>query len=183
MALLTNTIMNGIDHMAHFLLLFSMLFCFLAFMAHWMFGPDLDIFQTFPQTISEQVRILFGEYLVAGAGMKNLYGPMFGIYVLYFITFMFVVSWTLLNFFLAIVVDAFVIVKEEISGASIHRNFFCDIIDCIKTPFFFSKKRWPDSKALLVALTKHQRFNKDGTRKTAKENSAEEAETGDDSSE
>merc|ERR1719359_1207753 len=91
MALLTNTIKSGIDHMLHFLLLFAILFCFLAFMAHWMFGPDLDIFQTFPQTISEQVRILFGEYLVAGEGMKSLTGTIFGIYILYFITFMFIV--------------------------------------------------------------------------------------------
>lgn len=183
MALLTNTIMNGIDHMAHFLLLFAILFCFLAFMAHWMFGPDLDIFQTFPQTISEQVRILFGEYLVAGEGMRNLYGPMFGIYVLYFITFMFVVSWTLLNFFLAIVVDAFVIVKEDISGASIHRNFFCDVMDCVWTPMLLRKKHWGDSKSLLQALEKFQQYKKDGTRKTNKEISAELAESGDDSTE
>jgi hypothetical protein len=171
MALLTNTIKNGIDHMFHFLLLFAILFCFLAFMAHWMFGPDLDIFQTFPQTISEQVRILFGEYLVAGEGMKNLYGPMFGIYVLYFITFMFVVSWTLLNFFLAIVVDAFVIVKEEISGANIHRNFFLDVYDCMVTPLQLKKNHWPDSKTLLKALDQFQRHNKDGSRKTFMENS------------
>lgn len=173
MALLTDTIKCGIDHMLHFLLLFSILFCFLAFMAHWMFGPDLDIFQTFPQTISEQVRILFGEYLVAGEGMKNLYGPMFGIYVLYFITFMFVVSWTLLNFFLAIVVDAFVIVKEEISGASVHRNFFVDVYDCMYTPMLFKKHHWPAAKTVLKALEQHQRFNKDGSRKTFKENSAD----------
>lgn len=183
MAVLTHTIQNGLDHMVHFLLLFSILFGFLAFMAHWMFGPDLDIFQTMMQTISEQVRILFGEYLVAGEGMKNLSGRVFGIYVLYFITFMFIVSWTLLNFFLAIVVDAFVIVKEEIGGAGVHKNFFVDVVDAFMVFFHYRTHRWPSYKKLKTALDKVQRYHKDGTRKTAKENSIEEEETADPSCE
>jgi hypothetical protein len=127
--------------------------------------------------------MLFGEFLVAGEGMRSLTGTIFGIYILYFITFMFIVSWTLLNFFLAIVVDAFVIVKEDISSADIHSNFFVDLLDACKTPLFFSKRKWPDHRALQAALWKVQRHKKDGARMTSKENNTESHETGDDSHE
>ena len=50
---------------------------------------------------------------------------------------------------MAIVVDAFVIVKEDLSGADIHNNFFLDVFDAIKTPGYLSKQKWPDQEACL----------------------------------
>ena len=113
MAVLTSTMMKCLDYMFHFLLLFFVLFLVLAFMSFWMFRESLSGFQDFGTTLESQIRLLCGAFIIADE-VEERQGDMHARYWLYALTFLIVAFLTLLNFFPAIVVDAFVMVQELI---------------------------------------------------------------------
>merc|ERR1719356_1458606 len=90
--------------MFHFFLLFSFLFLMLGFMASWMLGGEVETFNSFGASMAAQGKMLFGEWIYAD-NADELYGSMVIMYWIYAITFMLVLFFSLLNFFLAIVLE------------------------------------------------------------------------------
>lgn len=125
MAVLTDTIYGAGIHLIHFVIIFAALFLMLGWMAHWMFGDYIQGFSTFSKTMETQVRIFFGEFIYAD-GAELLSDRMSSAYWTYAATFMAVIFLTLLNFFLAIIVDAFCDVKEKLGKHPLISGFFTD---------------------------------------------------------
>ena len=105
MAVLTNSFSKRIDLMVHVFIVFLVPFFMRAFMAYWLFGQLVAVFQDWGTTIESQARMIFGTFLLPD-GAEHLYGKQRAMYWLYALTFLLVMIFTLLNFFLAIVVVA-----------------------------------------------------------------------------
>lgn len=147
MAVLTETVARAASSICHFLALFGMLYIMLAFMAHWMLGPEIPEFGTFGETIKSQLRVTFGEFLKASR-VDKLDGSTAVMYWIFAITFMVVIWLTLLNFFLAIIVDAFVSVKED-NADSVAQSFPADLFGLARTWYQRRRWKWPPRGALL----------------------------------
>ncbi|CAE7708978.1 pkd2, partial [Symbiodinium pilosum] len=150
-AMLTKTVKGALLNMLHFFLVFTILFLMLAFMAHFLLGGQIQLFGTFGGSCETQVRMLFGEFIFVD-GAENLSGLSLAMYWLYAASFMLIVFFTLLNFFLAIVVDAFVAVKDEYDKLFCTYNFCYDlgtIPRCVYTHF---KLKLPGRKPFIKYL-------------------------------
>lgn len=98
--------------LAHFVLVCGMVFVGYAMMAHLIFGNNIQAFSSFGTSIDTCFEILLGEISVnaelrALTGLQGLAGTLF------FWSFELLVFMVLLNFLLAIIVDAFSEVKEN----------------------------------------------------------------------
>jgi len=151
MGVLTATVYRALDQTFHFLLLFSVLFLMLGFMAHWMLGEILEEFGSFNEALISQSRMVFGEFIQASRA-PELQGSMKAMYWIYAATFMLVVWMTLLNFILAIVVDAFVDVKGDNAEKVFVRNFILDFCGTFYTTSLSYKRQWPSLKDLIDFL-------------------------------
>merc|ERR1719326_2460177 len=100
MAVLYRTVMQAMSEMIHFLLLFAALFVFLAYLAYFQFGDQVNEYSTFPGALISQVKMVFGEFIYVEIS-NNLEGSQFYLYWIYVITFTLIAFWILLNFFLA----------------------------------------------------------------------------------
>merc|ERR1740121_1092788 len=141
MALLTQTIYKAGNNIIHFMMLFSTLFVMLAFMAHWILGTQIPAFGTFGDALSSQGRMLFGEFIYA-PGAENLHTTDMILYWSYAFTFMLLMFFTLLNFFLGIVVDAFADVKEGNSSLKTIRGFVTDCLLTLRSSFHTKAHHW-----------------------------------------
>lgn len=82
-----------------------------------------------------------------------LSGSALVMYWLYAVSFMLIVFFTLLNFFLAIIVDAFVDVKNESGQLRCTQSFFTDLASMAVSLRFQRKYKLPPRKALVKYLT------------------------------
>mmetsp|Transcript_49377 Transcript_49377/g.115461 ORF Transcript_49377/g.115461 Transcript_49377/m.115461 type:complete len:905 (-) Transcript_49377:40-2754(-) len=147
MAVLTDTIFKAFWNILHFLALFTILFLMLAFMAHWMLGEHITEFGTFGKTLETQAQMIYGEFIYAEEA-EYLYDSHVVMYWLYAITFMLVIYFTLLNFFLAIIVDAFADVKKKNEALHTVHTFAYDIVELWATMLQSHRHRWPKRQAL-----------------------------------
>eukprot|EP00746_Dinoflagellata_sp_MGD_P157640 gnl/MRDRNA2_/MRDRNA2_86268_c0_seq1.p1 gnl/MRDRNA2_/MRDRNA2_86268_c0~~gnl/MRDRNA2_/MRDRNA2_86268_c0_seq1.p1 ORF type:complete len:424 (-),score=81.67 gnl/MRDRNA2_/MRDRNA2_86268_c0_seq1:394-1590(-) len=152
MSTLTQTVTKAMDNILHFAAVFLSLFMMLAYMGHWMLGEDIRGFRTMGSTIATQIKMLFGEFIYA-EGAETLSGVMQAMYWVYAITFMLIVVFTLLNFFLAIVVDSFIRVKEELENVYVtEQSFLYDSCDVVASFFQYRKHGWPKRSVILTFL-------------------------------
>ncbi|CAK0852680.1 unnamed protein product [Prorocentrum cordatum] len=152
LGVLTSTISRAAGHLANFLILFWLTFLSLAFVAHWMLGEYVPAFSTFGGAVESQARMLYGEFIYAG-GAEFLTSGYTAVYWLYAGTYMCVVFFLLLNFFLAIIVDAFVDVKSgfETSPAILH-GFLTDLLWVTAAALRWRRGRWPPRSKILEVL-------------------------------
>ncbi|CAL1160030.1 unnamed protein product [Cladocopium goreaui] len=151
-AMLTSTVQKALYNMMHFFFVFAILFLMLAFMANFLLGGRIHIFGTFGSACSAQVRMLFGEFIYAD-GVEVLSGTALVMYWLYAVSFMLIVFFTLLNFFLAIIVDAFVEVKDNCSQLRCTQSFFEDLCSMAGTLYLQRRYKLPASKRLVKFLS------------------------------
>jgi len=152
MGALTSTLIKAVSNLVHFLGVFLCVYCMLAFMAFWMLGDYIHEFRTYADALKSQIRILFGEYIHAeNAG--DLDSRMECMYWIYAITFMFVVFFTLLNFFLAIVVDGFMAVKQDEEDNVTEMSFMSDYIDSILSFWVYRWRGWPAHSECVATLS------------------------------
>jgi len=100
--------------LAHFILVAGMVFCGYAMMAHLIFGNNIEGFRSFGSSLDTCFEILLGEIGVNSelrvlTGLQGIAGTLF------FWSFELLVYLVLLNFLLAIIVDAFSEIKENTS--------------------------------------------------------------------
>mmetsp|Transcript_18300 Transcript_18300/g.57377 ORF Transcript_18300/g.57377 Transcript_18300/m.57377 type:complete len:610 (+) Transcript_18300:378-2207(+) len=153
MAVLTATVRTALSNLGHFAVLFSFLYLMLGFMAHWMLGPHLKEFGTMSNTVRSQARMLAGEFIQANQA-EALRGQMLAMYWLYAMTFLLVMVWTLMNFFLAIIVDAFVEIRERNSKCSAARDLVTDLVSVWWARVLSWRCGWPKRRALLKYFNK-----------------------------
>jgi len=151
MAVLTATVTGALNNLMHFMLLFIILFLMLAFMAHWMLGEYIKEFGTFGTTILSQMQMFFGEFIKA-EDTDELHGVMLLMYWVYAWTFIVIVVLLLLNFLLAIVVDAFVEVKDNFKDKLFMADLATDTLRVTWTTLVSIRRRWPSHKRLVKYL-------------------------------
>lgn len=148
MGTLTATVFRAMDNIVHFLILFFTLFIMMAFMAHWSLGESIDAFGTFGDAVMNQGRMIYGAFIFA-PGAENLHGTSTMFYWLYAIVFMLVMFFTLLNFFLAIIVDSFVEVKGENAKTVVVKGFFPDLCHVVRQRLKARRCSWPHNRQIL----------------------------------
>jgi len=148
MAVLTSTVAKCLNNLLHFALLFIVIFLMLAFMAHWMLGEYITEFGQFDTAMYSQMRMFFGEFIKAPEA-DDLHGMALATYWVYAWTFMLVIWLLLLNFLLAIIVDAFVEVKDSFKNKTYMSDVFSDLFGVTYTSLVGVKRRWPANKRLV----------------------------------
>jgi len=111
----------------HFALVAAMVFIGYAMMAHLIFGNSIFVFATFERSVNTCFEILLGNIdvqteLAALTGLQGVAGTLF------FWSYELLVFMVLLNFLLAIIVDAFAEVKEATSETSGVHKEVADIV-------------------------------------------------------
>jgi len=167
MGIITATVAKATSALAHFGTLFCVIFCFLAFVAHWMLGTHVSEFDTFGGACASQARMLFGEFIFVDSAIE-LDGIMVVMYWLYGFTFMIIVYFTLLNFFLAIIVDAFSQVKMDDAANMTEHDFVIDLKDVVCSAIQYRRKNWPSQEKVLRKLkARRKSLNESSTKEAA----------------
>jgi len=151
MATLYQTMVKCFQDMAHFLFLFSVLFFFLSYMAYFQFGDLLPGHATFLKSSISQFRMIFGEFIYDEEA-DALTSSQYLLYWAYSGTFMIVAFFILLNFFLAIVVDNFMLVKEDVKEFNAENNIWVDVWDIAESYWKYRKYKWPDRLTVINFL-------------------------------
>lgn len=112
LGVVTRSLLLAGPDLLHFTVVAGIVFVGYAMMAHVIFGNVIDKFSTFQLSIDTCFEMLLGEIgvnedLKALTGLQGLAGSLF------FWTFELLVFMVLLNFLLAIIVDAFSVVKDN----------------------------------------------------------------------
>ena len=119
-----------------------------------MLGEHLTQFATFGKTMESQARMMFGEFIYAD-GAHHLSAGYTAMYWIYAGTYMLIVFFIMLNFFLAIIVDAFVDVKqtmEDKSAPLILNSLGTDVFLTLLANARWRLGRWPPRSAFLRVL-------------------------------
>lgn len=128
-AVLTQTLIKACDDIVHFIMLFLLIFLTFAFIGHWSFAPVAPGFETLLVACLTQFQMLVGEF--PWDSMRGLAATDFMLLQVYTLLFTLFTFFVLLNFFLAIVVDSFTKVKEEVSAMVVENNVLWDLGDVI----------------------------------------------------
>lgn len=110
MGIVTRTIQNAASDLFHWMILFSMVFFLYVYMAFLIFGSSILSFSTVERSFQTCFGILLGEISVTNE-MFNLPNR-YSVYIFYY-SFIMIVFFVLVNVFLAIIVDAYVDVKQR----------------------------------------------------------------------
>eukprot|EP00403_Amphidinium_massartii_P024999 CAMPEP_0178391464 /NCGR_PEP_ID=MMETSP0689_2-20121128/11178_1 /TAXON_ID=160604 /ORGANISM="Amphidinium massartii, Strain CS-259" /LENGTH=1125 /DNA_ID=CAMNT_0020012011 /DNA_START=11 /DNA_END=3385 /DNA_ORIENTATION=- len=147
-AMLTATLHRSYPQLEPFVFVFSCVVLFLGFMAHWMLGADVVEFKTIVESLVSVVKMLYGEFLTPD-GLDEIHAEMEIIFYIYALTFLIIVYYLLLNFFLAIVVENFLEIKYEMEEAVVEQSFFEDLYDTFWSMFEYRHHKWPSRTALI----------------------------------
>jgi len=119
-----------------------------------MLGEYLPQFSTFGKTMESQARMMFGEFIYAD-GAHHLSAGYTAMYWIYAGTYMLIVFFIMLNFFLAIIVDAFVEVKERMEDESsplILNSLGGDLFLTFQANLRWRYGAWPPRSKFIEAL-------------------------------
>eukprot|EP00892_Ulva_mutabilis_P001573 jgi/Ulvmu1/11416/UM075_0078.1 len=119
LGVVTRSLVVAMPDLFNFLLVGGVVFMGYAMMGHLIFGTVITQFKSFPDAITTCLEIIMGDPSI-NAELRRLPGLMNTVGQLYFWSFELVVFMVLMNFLLAIIVDAFCEVKEAtVSSASV----------------------------------------------------------------
>jgi hypothetical protein len=129
-AILAQTVKNGIDDVFHFFILFGFMFSVLAYLGHWMFGAQVEGFETFIQAGVRQFEMVVGEF--PWDNLNGLNSVMTILFYAYFLVYTLIMFFIIINFLLAIIVEAFGRVKRANEENVIENACLSDICDVVK---------------------------------------------------
>jgi hypothetical protein len=141
-AILVDTMKNIADDVIHFLITSLALFCTLAFQGFWSFGMSDPSFESYTMSLWTQFQMVVGAYPWPDGGVEN--GIQGFMQIVYLFIFTFLVFFVLLNFFLAIVVDAFSSIKTEVAINRSDQAFFRDVLSIFTSFAYRLYYKYPD---------------------------------------
>eukprot|EP00919_Chromeraceae_sp_WS-2016_P038579 GHVR01092136.1.p1 GENE.GHVR01092136.1~~GHVR01092136.1.p1 ORF type:complete len:1256 (-),score=260.69 GHVR01092136.1:98-3418(-) len=136
-ALLINTIVTALDDLIHFFISFMVIYVLSAFLGFFMYGDTVQGFKTIGSAIFTQFQMLIGDW----PWQEDSEDPLM---YLYFTAFALIVFFILLNFFLAIIIDAYSEVKGKVEESEVENSLAYDIYVNIYFSFLSCRKRWPN---------------------------------------
>ena len=130
--LVTRTLAIAASDLVHFFVLAAVVFMGYAIMGHLLFGSQIEAFYSMQSAMQTNFEMLLGEVTVSDQ-MLNLVGPSIEFAsVMYFWSYQILVFMILLNFLLAIIVDAFSEVKATLSN---EKSMYAEISHIFKEKY------------------------------------------------
>jgi len=152
---MVDTVRNIGDDVFHFLISFMMLFATLGILAVYMFGASHSEFNSIGAAFFTQFKMIIGEYPWLDDSVNELKFS----YQLYLGTFTFIVYFILLNFFLAIVVDAYSNLKHVVKDKEADNSLHKDIWELAKGRLIGLREQYPHP-AKISAYLQRDLFNR-----------------------
>lgn len=140
LALLTGTLHKATDDLVHAALLIGLLMGCFAGIATWRFGSEIAAFGTFSLTMQTQFEMLFGEFPDGWNESTDL--------MVYTILYIIILFLLVQNFLLAIVVEAYMKVREENEVQKTQDGFVPDVINSTGAYIKGKLKGWPSPSVL-----------------------------------
>jgi hypothetical protein len=151
-AVLSQTLTSASDNIFHFSLVFCFICGLLAWLACWSFGPDKDLFCTLQYALLTQLKMVMGEFPFDDPWKETVLERMW--YVCYAVLVFFLA----VNIFLAIIVEAFVLVKKRLAEeVLVERNIVVDFVCLVRYWLLGQSMNWPSrlSVARHLQTTRH----------------------------
>lgn len=121
--MLSHTVVAALDNIFHFSMVFVFICTMLAWLACWSFGPDKALFSTLGYAFMTQLQMVMGEFPFDDPWKETVLERAW--YVCYAVLIFFLA----VNIFLAIIVEAFVLVKRRLADEEgVERSI---LVDCI----------------------------------------------------
>lgn len=143
---LAATLVQSGDDILHFALSFSMIFMMLAVLAHAQFGESNLQYSTLTLSILTQFKVIT-------AGIED-YGDESTLFVLYIVLVYCVQGLFMLNFFLAIVIDAYTEVKTKVIEQVTELSFWRDSMDMALLAIRRPLAGWPPIPVIISRVEK-----------------------------
>jgi len=145
--LLTGTIAHGLGDLYHFAILFLLVFLLNSLVAHWAFGGTFKEFKDVRTAMKNQLQILLGN-LPADFDQHFLM-------IVYVTSTAILMFFLMLNFLLAIVVEAYTKVRQDIESIEVENEIVTDISLTFKHRFQRTWYRWTSTQQMLSVLQRN----------------------------
>jgi len=137
-ALLSHTVVTASDNIFHFSVVFTFISFLLAWLACWSFGPDKDVFSTLPYAMLTELKMVMGEFPFGDPWSETFLEKVW--YVCYAVLIFFLA----VNIFLAIIVEAFVLVKRRLADeVLVERSILVDFVGLVRYRLLGPSLNWP----------------------------------------
>ena len=123
LAMLTGTVLNALDDLWHTAILTTLLMLSFAGLGNWRFGDRLEPFENVESTLLLEWEMLFGA-LPANWGVDKQLTRELQLWTVLYLMLVFLL---ILNFLLAIIVEAYMKVREGIDAHETEGEFFTDV--------------------------------------------------------
>jgi len=135
----------------HFVLYFALIYLLLATLGFWMFAAqDNERFGSIPRACYTQFAMFVGDIHFPDSSTGGITQQ----FTLYLILYVAVVFVAMLNFLLAIVVDAYGLVKGRLQDCNLEQNVLYDAMDVVRNAWYHYKRGYPSSWKLYIFLLK-----------------------------
>ncbi|EKX42859.1 hypothetical protein GUITHDRAFT_140993 [Guillardia theta CCMP2712] len=148
LALLTGTLQRALDDLWHAALLTGVLMMCFAGIATWKFGNTRDDFGTFEVALQTEFEMLFGQFPADWTSTREMQ--------LFTVLYTLIVFLLILNFLLAIIVEAYMGLRTAVMELETEQEFLTDLLDCFHSLFYRCVYGWPSSKKLGKVLGEWQ---------------------------
>lgn len=147
-ALLTSTVTKAINDFLHFLIICLVVYLGLAFVATWRFGAKREDLSTLAKTCQTMFDSLLGP-----PGAFTLYDNKENLEYTYFVLLYWLsLFFFMLNFILAIIVDAYAKVVEENEALEVEQSVWYDVAASLRICYFRWRKQWPKHTQLIKKI-------------------------------
>uniref|UniRef100_A0A7S1DHJ7 Polycystin cation channel PKD1/PKD2 domain-containing protein n=2 Tax=Hemiselmis andersenii TaxID=464988 RepID=A0A7S1DHJ7_HEMAN len=140
LALLTGTISKAMDDFWHSALLIILIMGSFAGIGTWRFGSEREEFGTFEKTMQTEFLMFLGEFLEDWATDTDLQA-----FIVLYLMIMFLL---VLNFLLAIIVEAYMGVREVNEENEIEQEFLTDMASIFQANLMSYRHKWPHGQVL-----------------------------------
>jgi hypothetical protein len=151
LALLTGTIGYAAETLVHAFLVAALVLAMFAFVGAWRYGQDRGDFMDVSVAIVTELSVMFSSDPPDGWGETKDGEFMFFIFI--YLLFMFIL---VLNFCMAIIVDAYVKVVKDIEDCKVEQNFWEDAYATMIVHLRRRQLGWPSQTALGHKLADHK---------------------------
>lgn len=145
-AIVSDTIMQAKGDILHFIFVFVIVFLTFAWLGHWSFGSRKVLFQTFSSSCHTSFRMLIGDWSFEEAWKEGT------MQIVWYACFAFVIFFLLMNMFLAIMVEAFLSVKQKNESSFVELSFLEDLCCICLYRILGSYYGWPSHAAIIHHL-------------------------------
>eukprot|EP00282_Hemiselmis_andersenii_P039355 CAMPEP_0169429860 /NCGR_PEP_ID=MMETSP1042-20121227/2089_1 /TAXON_ID=464988 /ORGANISM="Hemiselmis andersenii, Strain CCMP1180" /LENGTH=1492 /DNA_ID=CAMNT_0009540133 /DNA_START=27 /DNA_END=4505 /DNA_ORIENTATION=+ len=140
LALLTGTLTAAADDLFHATILIVVLLSCFAGIGTWAFGATREDFGDFDKTMQTQFLMMFGNFPEDWTESQQMM-----VYTTLYLIFIFIL---LQNFLLAIIVESYMGIREQISESQVEDNFLTDLYDAGSAHIMAPLMGWPSSTRL-----------------------------------